>query len=200
MDAHVINIPYFVVPGGLPLKRKRQDDAGTDAYVCAIVELQGNKIVPVWDLTSPPEGIGEKARFNDTKGVWTYLLEPGEEIFYKTGVIFGSGTRAWYAELRPRSSGVIKNIEIKDRFCGVPIDSNFRGVPTGTCQNIGKYTTELYHGVSFSQFIFYCRCCRGGFLIPNLVKVSSTEELGLSDRGKDWNGSSNPIYSQPVLI
>ena len=195
-------IKYFVVPGGQHFRVGRNGDTGIDAMASAViaVEKKGGRRC-LWNFVnrrSAAEEIQDRIAHNDELGVYTLLLGPGESVALELGIIFG-GDDDWYAELKPRSSGANRRISVKNFFDNVPIDSNFRKPPVGLYKNEGMNVIPITMGWSVSQFVFFCKCCNGSFIKPDLIEVQSVNELGHTSRGDSWNGSSNPQHFQREL-
>lgn len=191
-----VDVPVYVLPGGKLFERQTDGAIGFDAYARAIVstkEMDPNNPIlrkTLFDFKNYPTDRTVADMVDSDDGGWMYVLEPGKSVHVGIGVLMAMPFPMvqWAA---PRSGLANKN---KISFENAPgtIDPDYRGEAGILLCNNGEKPFHIRKDMRIAQGLFQWA------IIPNLVNVSSPEELGKTNRGVGGFGHTGLMGSNNV--
>ncbi|MDO8521494.1 MAG: dUTP diphosphatase [bacterium] len=181
-------IKIVLLPGGKMPKRQSSEAAGYDVSLRAIVSAsEMDKTNPVlrktlFDFASYPNDPDIARHVHQLNGEMVYRMDPGESVLAGIGFLTALPFPMFYW-VAPRS-GLASKWGITVTNAPGTVDADYRGEAGVLVFNRNAKPFDLRRDMRIAQIIFQQA------IIPDMVLVSTGDELGLTDRSAGGFGST----------
>ena len=186
------NVRICILPGGHLPERKTSGAIGYDVYLRAIIsptemDLENpNLRKTLFDFkTVPPDELVARHVKEVDRGKLVYRMDPGESVLVGIGFMTEMPYPMFYW-VAPRS-GLASRHGITVTNAPGTVDPDYRGEAGVLIYNRNSLCFDLEHGMRIAQIIFQVA------IIPDIVEVSSVEDLDRTQRGIGGFGSTGLI-------
>ena len=183
------NIRICILPGGHLPERQTSGAIGYDVYLRAIIsptemELENpNLRKTLFDFkTVPLDELVARHIKEVNHGKLVYRMDPGESVLVGIGFVTEMPFSMFYW-VAPRS-GLASRHGITVTNAPGTVDPDYRGEAGVLIYNRNSIYFDLEHGMRIAQIIFQFA------IIPDMMEVSSIEDLDQTQRGTAGFGST----------